>query len=119
MRLLLDSCVWGLAADDLRTAGHDVARVADLGADPGDEEVLQKGLRENRVLVTLDKDFGELVFVLGRPHHGILRLVNVRARDQSRVILRTLESHGDALETGALVVAETDRVRIRRPAGEP
>ena len=75
MKLLLDSCVWGGAAGRLRAAGHDVAWSGDWPADPGDEEVLARALAEGRVLVTLDKDFGELAVVRELPHAGILRLV--------------------------------------------
>ena len=68
MRLLLDSCVWGPVADEVRTAGHDVSDVKDWGGDPGDEAILQCSVAEDRILVTLDKDFGSLVFALGQPH---------------------------------------------------
>ena len=115
MRLLLDSCVWGPAAEELRAAGHDVECVAAWGRDPGDEEILRRSVEEERILVTLDKDFGELVFVLGRPHGGIMRLVNVRAREQGGMILHALSRFGPELERNALVVVEADRIRVRMP----
>jgi len=115
MRLLLDSCVWGPAADELRSAGHDVECIADLGEDPGDDEVLDRSLRERRVRVALDKDFGEMVFVMGRPHGGILRLVGIRAREQGRAIRHALGVCEQELLAGAIVVAEPERIRIRRP----
>ena len=118
MRLLLDSCVWGPVGDERKAAGHDVLQVRKMGPDPGDDEVLERSVREDRILVTLDKDFGELVFVLGRPHMGILRLVNTRAKDQGRTILYVLSRHSADLEAGALVVAQPDRIRIRRPEEE-
>ena len=61
MRLLLDTCVWGGACKDLRANGHDVVWAGEWPEDPGDEEILQRAYREERVLVTLDKDFGESV----------------------------------------------------------
>jgi predicted nuclease of predicted toxin-antitoxin system len=115
MRLLLDSCVWGPAAEELRAAGHDVCCIHDLPVDPGDEEVLRESVTADRVLITLDKDFGELVFVLGHTHRGILRLVNIRARDQGRTVLGVLARHGRDLEKGAIVVVLTDRIRVRAP----
>ncbi len=42
---------------------------------------------ENRVTVTLDKDFGELAIVYQRPHCGIIRLVNISAREQAKYCL--------------------------------
>ena len=113
MRLLVDSCVCRPAVDDLRAAGHDVVAAHDWPEDPGDAEVLKVSNEENRVLVTLDKDFGELVFVTGAPHRGILRLVNTRAQGQGRAILRILEKYGEELSQGALIVADPRRVRVR------
>jgi predicted nuclease of predicted toxin-antitoxin system len=71
MRLLIDTCVWGGAAGELRAAGHDVVWSGDWSEDPGDAEILAKAYDENRVLVTLDKDFGELAIVFGQPHCGL------------------------------------------------
>jgi predicted nuclease of predicted toxin-antitoxin system len=85
-----------------------------LPEDPGDEEILSQSVAANRVLVTLDKDFGELVFVLGQPHRGIIRLVNIRARDHALTILGVLAKHARDLEDAAIVVALSDRIRARR-----
>jgi len=60
MRLLLDTCAWGGARTVLRNAGHDVVWSGDWDNDPGDEAILALAYQEQRVLVTLDKDFGEL-----------------------------------------------------------
>lgn len=116
MRLLLDSCVWQPAAEELRAAAHDVDSVGDWGDDPGDDAILQRSTADNRILVTLDKDFGELVFVMGHEHPGILRLVNIRADQQGRMILTVLARHARDLERGALIVAESNRLRVRLPA---
>ena len=50
------------------------------GEDPGDEEILSRASRESRTLVTPDKDFGEFSIVHRQRHAGILRLVNLSAR---------------------------------------
>ena len=71
MRLPVDSCVWGGAVGELRAAGHDVEWAGDWPEDPGDDEILATAYRERRILVTLDKDFGELAVLHGRPHSGI------------------------------------------------
>ena len=116
MRLLLDSCVWPPTAGQLRAAGHDVQSVADWSGDPGDDAILKRSTADNRVLVTLDKDFGELVFVMGREHAGILRLVNIPARQQGRTIITVLEKHREDLQNRALIVAESGRLRVRLPS---
>lgn len=119
MRLLLDTCVWGKAAGELQAAGHDVVWAGDWPEDPGDEEILARALAEQRVLVTLDKDFGELAVVFGHGHCGILRLVNIAARRQAPVCLHVLERHGQDLLNGAIITAEPGRLRIRPPGDQP
>ena len=52
---------------------------------PGDQDILAQSHRDQRVLITLDKDFGELAIRRGLPHCGIMRLVNVSARQQGAV----------------------------------
>ncbi|HEY2415904.1 MAG TPA: DUF5615 family PIN-like protein [Pirellulaceae bacterium] len=115
MKLLLDSCVWGKAADDLRAAGHDVDWSGNWPQDPGDDAILACAHAEERILVTLDKDFGELAIVHNQPHHGILRLVNFSARQQAAACLAVLAAHGDDLLAGAIITAEPGRMRVRPP----
>lgn len=113
MRLLLDACVWGGAAGDLRAAGHDVVWAGDWAEDPGDEQVLARADREERVLVTLDKDFGEWAVLRRTPHRGILRLVGCRAAQQAPACARVLALHGAELLAGAVITTEPTRLRIR------
>ena len=115
MKVLLDSCVWGKARDDIEAAGHDVNWVGDWPQDPGDDQILASAYSTQRVLVTLDKDFGELAILRGTPHCGILRLVNIAARQQAAVCLHVLNLHGQELQAGAIVTAERGRLRIRSP----
>lgn len=117
MKLLLDACVWGGACQELETAGHDVVWAGAWSTDPGDEEILAQAYREGRVLVTLDKDFGELAIVRKMPHSGILRLVNLSVRCQAAVCRYVLDRYGDTLRSGAIVTAEPDRLRVRPPEG--
>jgi predicted nuclease of predicted toxin-antitoxin system len=115
LRLLLDACVWGGARERLEDAGHECVWVGDWPQDPGDEEILARAAAEGRILVTLDKDFGELAVVQGRHHCGILRLVGLQAREQAVTCGRILKRYGEELQAGALITATRDRVRIRPP----
>jgi predicted nuclease of predicted toxin-antitoxin system len=115
MKILLDSCVWGKARAELEAAGHDVVWSGDWANDPGDEEILARAREQGRVLVTLDKDFGELAVFYGMSHCGILRLVNISARQQAAVCLRVFAAHESELATGAIITAEPGRLRIRLP----
>ena len=113
MKVLLDACVWGGAAVVLRAAGHEVDAVADWPADPGDEEILARALQSSQVLVTLDKDFGELAVVRQLPHHGIIRLVTIRAERQGTTAVEVLTKYGADLIASAIVTVEPHRVRVR------
>lgn len=113
MRVLLDTCVHSAARPVLEAAGHDVAAVADLPSDPGDEAILAQAAAEKRVLVTLDKDFGELAVLHRQSHAGIVRLVDARADEQGPRCAAVLRLHEADLVNGAIVTAERLRTRIR------
>lgn len=115
MKLLLDTCIWGGACKVIEASGHDVVWAGEWPEDPGDDEILARAHSEDRILVTLDKDFGRLAIVHGVPHSGILRLVNLAARQQAAVCLHVLTLYGKELQSGAIVTAETGRLRIRPP----
>jgi predicted nuclease of predicted toxin-antitoxin system len=113
VKILLDTCVWGGVRETLKAADHDVLWTGDWEQDPGDEEILAYAHRESRILVTLDKDFGELAVVFGLPHSGIIRLVNMSAKQQGEICLEILSRYEKQLTAGALITAERDRIRIR------
>ncbi|MBI4654196.1 MAG: toxin-antitoxin system, toxin component, PIN family protein, partial [Nitrospirae bacterium] len=60
-----------------------------------------------------DKDFGELVFVFGKPHSTIIRLVDIPAKEQGKFLLRLIETHKNDIEKKALITVEKFRVRVR------
>lgn len=69
--------------------------------------------KERRVLITEDKDFGELVYLRRLPHPGIVRLVDLRVAEQVDAMRGLLERHGAGLGPGTIVVVTRKRVRIR------
>ena len=114
MKLLLDACVSRDAALELRSHGHDVIWVEDWDEDPGDNEILRVAQEERRILVTLDKDFGELAVKEGVAHRGIIRLRRLGARSQASACLAALKTHGSDLQSRpAIIVVEPGRVRVR------
>ena len=62
MRLLANENFPRLAVTELRTAGHDVTWVREDSPGAEDAAVLRRAQAENRILITFDKDFGELAF---------------------------------------------------------
>lgn len=115
MKVLIDSCVAAAVAAALRQAGHDVEAAQEWAADPGDEAILQHAIRNAQLLVTIDKDFGELVIVRGLRHSGLIRLVGFRASAQAAAILTILDLYGSELEQGAVLTVEPWLVRVRSP----
>lgn len=61
MRFLIDRCAGRQLAAALREDGHDAAEMQDRGPDPGDRVILAAALAEGRILVTMDKDFGDIL----------------------------------------------------------
>ena len=113
MRLLLDTCVWGGAVRQLADLGHDVIWSGMWETDPGDQEILRIAHQEQRVLVTQDKDFGELAIVRRLPHSGIIRLVGIPARRQAEYAHYVVERYGHELSRQAIATIDLYRLRIR------
>jgi predicted nuclease of predicted toxin-antitoxin system len=56
----------------LREAGHDVLAVCEFAKRMQDQEVMNLSGREERVLITEDKDFGQLIYAHGTPSRGVI-----------------------------------------------
>ncbi|HEX4046637.1 MAG TPA: DUF5615 family PIN-like protein [Elusimicrobiota bacterium] len=114
MKLLLNENLGRSAAEALRRRGHDVVWIGEGFAGTQDSAVLAKAKREGRVLVTKDKDFGELAFKSGEAHTGIilLRLADEGASNTIRVLEGVLAGIGDR-KPPFFVVASDSKFRIR------
>ncbi|MDZ4772860.1 MAG: DUF5615 family PIN-like protein [Planctomycetota bacterium] len=108
MRILLDTYVSGRVGEQIREHGCDVLWSGDMQSDPGDDELLALTLRERRILVTLDKDFGERAVLKRRSHRGVLRLVGSKPSDRERICRSALELYQTELSLGALVTVEPE-----------
>lgn len=114
MRLLADECCDAGLVGALRSAGHDVQSIAENSPGVSDEVVLSQAQRDQRVLLTEDKDFGELAFFRARRAFGIV-LVRIAPGDRAikvQRLLHALEQYGDRLAGGYLVV-QKDKTRFR------
>ena len=113
MKLLIDACLSRRAVDELTAAGHDVEWVRTWPGNPADEEILAAAAAEERVLITLDKDFGELAIALGHAHAGIVRLVNLAVHSHGATVGVVLGRFEKDLINRAIVTAAPGRIRIR------
>ena len=113
MRFLVDECTGSKVAEFLRGENHDVFSVFDEARGMTDDEVLTKAANENWILITNDKDFGEMIFRTRRQHHGIifLRLDDERVANKIKVLEQLLENYAEKLPEQFVTVTET-KVRI-------
>ena len=88
-----------------------------LGPDPGDRALLELAAMEGRVLITIDTDFGELVYRHDVSHAGLLRLPDVPAEQRIALVTAVIDRHGEALENRAIVTVRGERIRISLPQG--
>lgn len=102
----------------LRQDGHSVDWIAELSPSMPDEDVLRRAVASGSVLVTEDKDFGELVYRRGLSHAGVL-LVRLEGLDnpaKAEVVSRAVQDNAAELP-GSFAVVSPDSVRVRRPGG--
>jgi len=118
MRFLVDRCAGRQLAEWLGDRGHDVVESRNLGPDPGDESLLQRAAEEHRILVTIDTDFGVLVFVRGAPHSGVVRLPDVPAARRIALFEELLAHYAEDLESGAIITVRGNRIRVSRTPRE-
>lgn len=118
MRFLLDVCVSSRSLVDFLVAeGHDVASALAIDPSASDERLLALAFQDDRVLITEDKDFGELVFVQGRPHGPLVRVVELSVDEQVRAIGELLDQRLGELTGSVIVTITRGRIRIRRHGG--
>ena len=115
MRFLVDSCVSIKACNALRKMKNEVLWVPDIYKDdPGDEVIIDKALKENLVLITGDKDFGEWIFLKGKSQPPLIRLASMSPKNQEILLIKIVEKYVTELKNGALITATKNKVRIRK-----
>ena len=121
MRFLADESCDFAVVRTLRDAGYDVLAVAEAARGATDPEVIRLATREQRVLLTEDKDFGQLVFAAGAGSLGVMlvRFPSLARRTVGAAVLHAVRRLGDQL-SGSFVVVEPGRVRVSvAPPSEP
>lgn len=110
--LLVDENVSERVVLALRADGHDVKWMRETGRGTPDDEILDQAQDANRVVLTFDKDFGELVFREGRRAASGIILLRPRSTNGGNVVPFTLAVLRQGLEwRGYLSVAEEGRIR--------
>jgi predicted nuclease of predicted toxin-antitoxin system len=115
VRWLADECIAAPLVARLRAAAHDVVYVAETASGLSDADVIALALRDTRLLLTEDKDFGDLVFRRKQPVAGVV-LMRIDVEDAQLKMARlsaAIERYGDRL-FGRYTVVENGRLRSRQ-----
>ena len=115
---MVDRCAGKRLASWLEANGHDVSTAWEQEPDPGDSALLQMAVDHDRIVVTIDSDFGTLIYLLGAAHAGIVRLPDVPASTRIALMADLLDRHGQDLP-GSSVTVRGGRIRISRTPAMP
>ncbi|MBI3799268.1 MAG: DUF5615 family PIN-like protein [Deltaproteobacteria bacterium] len=118
MRFLADESCDFAVIRVLRNAGHDVTAILEVSPQAEDASIIDLAVRERRVLVTEDKDFGQLVYANARASGGVILIRfpgNARAA-LPKAVMDLVNEKGEQL-IGCFVVVQPGRIRIGRSPG--
>jgi predicted nuclease of predicted toxin-antitoxin system len=114
MNLLADESVEALIVDRLRQEGHEILYVAEMDPGISDEIILSQANRSNSLLITADKDFGELVFRRRLINSGVmlLRLAGLSEQSKANIVAAVFSEYPTEIPE-AFTVVSPGMVRIR------
>jgi predicted nuclease of predicted toxin-antitoxin system len=116
LRFLVDNALSPKLAEGLRQAGHDAVHLREIGRQSApDSEVLARAVEEDRIVISSDMDFGDLIATreLMRPSVILFRRVERRTNSRLALLLKNLAAIRVDLERGSIVILESSRIRIR------
>jgi len=115
MNLLADEGIDKQIVDRLRQDGHVVVYIAEAAPSITDDVILAMANQQEALLVTRDKDFGELVYRLNRVTDGVLlvRLDGVHSTTKATWVSAAITTHGTEM-VGAFTVISPGSIRIRK-----
>lgn len=114
MKFLVDVGVGKIAEAELRRSDYDVKSVRDLDPRMRDIDILHLAAEEQRIVITMDKDFGELVYREGLSHAGVMlfRMEDATGLEKASVLVNLLAQHADKIQ-GRFCVYQNGRLRVR------
>ena len=99
----------------LQEEGYDAKAVRDIDPCMEDEEIIRTAVSENRMVITMDKDFGELVYHSSMEHSGVLllRLEDATGAEKLQVVKHIMKNYLDRIKN-CFCVFQNDKFRIKR-----
>jgi predicted nuclease of predicted toxin-antitoxin system len=117
MRFLADAGISPNTVEFLKQLGHEAIHVRTLGLHRArDAELVERSRADSSVVVTFDLDFGDILAlgVLDKPRVVILRLADERTESVNQRLAAVLAERSTDLESGALILVEDTRYRVRK-----
>jgi predicted nuclease of predicted toxin-antitoxin system len=115
MKFLVDVNASGSLSQWLREQGHDVVQVSNRDSRMSDEDILSWAVEEQRIIVTTDSDFEEMIWRQAKSHRGVLRLESLPRDERKSLLKDALDRHRNDLVNGAIVIADSKKYRVRNP----
>lgn len=119
--IVADECVADPIVVALRGAGFEVLAIAEEAPSIADEGVLQRAVQRDALLVTADKDFGELVFRQRLVSSGVLLIrlpPTMDLEEQSNRVVAVVQQKGlERLKRSFTVLSEAHTRLRQRPHG--
>lgn len=114
MNLLADESVDGQIVERLRKDGHDVAYIGEMEPGISDETVLKNANEREALLLTVDKDFGELTYRQKLIHRGVvlIRLAGLSNQTKAELVAQALRDRGTQFDK-AFTVISPGMIRVR------
>ena len=122
MKFLTDHGAGHSLATWLIEQGNDVFPAQALGPNAADALILAYAVQEQRIVITIDTDFGELIYRDGHPHAGLIRLPDLKRDQRQDLLARLLAENPTAIQRRAIITCRrhgTSIVHEPPPAPPP
>lgn len=116
MRFIVDECTGPTVSMWLAEQGHDVYSVSLHSPGWKDNQVLALANEEKRIIITNDRDFGELIYKFKHTHEGVvfMRLSDETINNKIAVLKRLFDSYASSINHESYITVTEESVRIKR-----
>ncbi|MDD5435439.1 MAG: DUF5615 family PIN-like protein [Nitrospira sp.] len=115
LRFMVDAGVGKNIEAWLQSEGFDTVAIRDLDPRMSDTVALELAFSESRIVITMDKDFGELVYHRKQKHSGVilLRMEDARIDEKLSAVQKIIDQHGELIH-GSFSTYQDGKLRIRK-----